>query len=184
MAEAGRRDGEARSLQQQALHDGAAAPDASLKHRVIPRPESVIHAALAQKILLGWIQNRHQTLYPLVMNLGQVDAGGRQLIGQAMAFALQSAEDDPRGPARAEAWLRSVGGSDDDAAEMHRALSQPVRPDRLIAAIRQAGLGALTYAAIVASLNRRATANRRFHDYAAARLGLADDVARSINRRY
>jgi len=178
----GQRDGEAPALQQLALQESVAAVRPAA-HRPIPRPESVIEAALAQKVLFGWMQNRHQTLYPLVLNLRNMDGGQRRLIVGAIALALQAGEHDPADP-RAEAWLRSVGGTDDDMAALAEARRVPCPINAFAASVRSAGQGPQAYAAAVGALSRRSLVNRRLHDYLAARLGIADEVARGMNRRY
>ncbi len=179
----GQRDGEAAALQQLALEEGAAAARPAAAHRPIPRPESVIEASLAQKVLFGWMQNRHQTLYPLVLNLRNMSANERQMIVGAIALALQAGEHDPADE-RAEAWLRSVGGDADDVAALAEAQRVPNLIDVFVSSVRSAGQGPQAYAAAVGALSRRSLVNRRFHDYLAARLGIADEVARSMNRRY
>lgn len=152
-------------------------------HRPIPRPESVIEASLAQKVLFGWMQNRHQTLYPLVLNLRNMDGGEKKLIVDAIALALQAGEHDGSGQ-RAEAWLGSVGGDADDLVALTEAQRAPRPINTFVMAVRSAGQGPQAYAAAVGALSRRDLVNRRFHDYFAARLGIADEVARSMNRRY
>ena len=46
------------------------------------------------------------------------------------------------------------------------------------------GLATHAYAAALLSINRRGRVNRAFLDYLAARLGLAAEIARSLERRY
>jgi uncharacterized membrane protein YebE (DUF533 family) len=181
----GQRDGEAPALQRQALDEGAAAAGPERPaHRPIQRPESIIQLSLAQKVLHGWMQNRHQTLYPLALTLRNMNEAEKRLIIGAMAFALQAGEADERSGQRAEAWLRSVGGGGEDVAALAEARLVPYLIDRFVAGVRSAGQGPQAYAAAVGALGRRGIANRRFHDYLAARLGVADEVARSMNRRY
>ena len=178
-------DGQASALQDEAIGEGAiAARSLTHSHRAIPQPETVIQAALAQKLLHGWMQNRHQTLFPLVLNLRNLSAGEKTLIVAAMALALQAGESAGLAAGRAEAWLLSVGGDDQDVAALARSRTAPCRIDEVTAAIRVAGLAAQAYAAAVGTLSRRLTVNRRLHDYLAAKLGLADEVARGMNRRY
>ena len=181
----GQPDGEAPALQQLALAEGTAAVrPATPTHRPIPRPESVIEASLAQKVLFGWMQNRHQTLYPLVLNLRNMNASEKQVIVGAIALALQAGEPDDPPAQRAETWLRSVGGGDGEIAALAEVRRAPCPIDAFVASIRGAGQGPQAYAASVGALSRRELVNRRFHDYFAARLGIADEVARSMNRRY
>ena len=178
-------DGEALALQEEALGEGAVvARSLSHSHRAIPRPETVLQAALAQKLLHGWMQNRHQTLFPLVLNVRNMSPAEKKLIVDAMALALQAGESAGLAAGRAEAWLQSVGGDAQDVAALARARLVPHRLDEVAVALRAAGLAPQAYAAAVGTLSRRLTVNRRFHDYLAARLGLAEEVARGMNRRY
>ncbi len=179
------RDGEASVPQEQAIGKGAvAARLLTHSHRAIPRPETVIQASLAQKLLHGWMQNRHQTLFPLVLNFRNLSADEKTLIIEAMAVALQAGESAGLAAGRAETWLLSVGGDAQDVAALAQSRTAPCRIGEVAAALRAAGLAAQAYAAAVGTLSRRLTVNRRFHDYLAARLGLADEVARGMNRRY
>jgi len=115
----GKRDGEASALQQQALDEGAAAVrPGKPTHRPIQPPGSIIQSSLAQKVLHGWMQNRHQTLYPLVLSLRNMTEVEKRLIVGAMAFALQAGELDGQSEQRAEAWLRSVGGGTEEIATL------------------------------------------------------------------
>jgi len=185
----GQRDGAADGLARLAFEEGAAAlrppmPVPTPAHRPIPRPESVIEASLAQKVLFDWMQNRHQTLYPLVLNLRNMTPPERRLIVGAAALALQAGERDDQAGRRAETWLRSVGGNDEDVAALAETQQLPCPIDAFVASVRSAGQGPQAYAAAVGALSRRGLVNRRFHDYFAARLGIADEVARGMNRRY
>ena len=181
----GQRDGEASALQQQALDEGTAAVrPGKPTHRPIQRPESIIQSSLAQKVLHGWIQNRHQTLYPLVLTLRNMTELEKHLILGAIAFALQAGEFDEQSEQRAEVWLRSIGGGTEDIAALAEARCSVCNVDSFVASVRSAGLGPQAYAGVVGALGRRGIINRRFHDYFAARLGIADEVARSMNRRY
>ena len=144
-------------------------------------PESLMQASLAQKVLHGWMQNRHQTLYPLVLNWRNMDGGARRLVLSAMALALHAGEPDEGTLARAQGWLRSIGARDADIAAL---LDEPPSIGNLAATARAAKQGPQAYAAAVAALGRRGLVNRRFHDFLAARLGLPDEVARSLNRRH
>ncbi len=181
----GKRDGEASALQGQALDVGAAAVrPGKPAHRPIQPPETIIQSSLAQKVLHGWMQNRHQTLYPLVLSLRNMTTVEKRLIVGAMAFALQAGELDGQSEQRAEVWLRSVGGGMEEIAALGAARLAACPVDRFVAAVRSAGQSPQAYAAVVGTLGRRGIVNRRFHDYFAARLGIADEVARSLNRRY
>lgn len=175
-------DGQAAALQSRADAEGtAAARSLGQAHRPIPKPDTVIAAALAQKVLFGWMQNRHQTLYPLVISLRNMNEAERLVLLAAMALARDAGDVAPEG--RADAWLRAAGGTDEDVAALDAPGTAP-GIDVVVQAARRAGQVPQAYAAVVGVLGRRSVANRRFQDFLAARLGLADDVARSLNRRY
>jgi hypothetical protein len=179
-----KRDGEASALQRQALDESAAAVrPGKPAHQQIQPPETIIQSSLAQKVLHGWMQNRHQTLYPLVLSLRNMTAMEKRLIVHAMAFALQVGEPDGQSKQRAEVWLRSVGGDMEEIAALAEARLAAC-PINQFAAVPSAGQSTQADAAVVGTLGRRGIVNRRFHDYFAARLGIADEVARSLNRRY
>ena len=168
---------EAEVVEAGALEAGALEAEASqpTKHRARPRPDSVIQAALAQKILHGWMQNRYQTRYPLVLNLRNTTPEETALLLAAVHQALSAV--DPSEPAlhRAQAWVETVGG----------ALPAAVEPmPSLIDQLHAARLAPQAYAACAGSLGRRTAAARRYLDFLAARLDLPDDVARSLNRRF
>ncbi len=146
----------------------------------IPDPASIVSAALGQKILLGWLQNRHQTRYPLNLNLASHDAAEVALIVECVGRALRAGDADAGATSRAVEWLRSIGG---DPAMTALPLA-PANPVPLLERVRAAGLTGQAYAASSRALGRRTLTNRRYLDYVAARLGIPDDVARSLHRRY
>ena len=144
--------------------------------RAVARPETVISAALAQKLLHGWMQNRYQTRYPLILNLRNHDPAEAALLIEAVHYALRSTDASKEAVDRAGAWVASVGGRLgplDDSDTRH-----------LIDRVHAARLAPQAYAACAGALGRRTVADRRFLDFLAARLDLPDDVARSLNRRF
>lgn len=187
------RDGQAEGLQEAALASGAEAaqelaqdmPPPARRLARMAEPDTVIREALSQKILLGWMQNRHQTLFPLTVNLRRLAPGQAGLLLQAVAVAL--AASGPVDPARMEhatAWLASVGASADQISGFAGALRDPPPLDRLMRDVQDADLGAYAYAMALAVMDQREAANQHFVEYLAARLGLPTNVVRSVNRRY
>ncbi len=52
------------------------------------RPEAILRESLATKVMHGWLGNRQQTLYPLVLNLRNMSGHERALLAEAMAAAV------------------------------------------------------------------------------------------------
>ena len=146
-------DGQAPALEADALKADALKADAleadpprPAQHRAPPRPDTVIQAALAQKLLHGWMQNRYQTRYPLVLNLRNTTPEETALILAAVHQALAAA--DPSAPAldRARAWISGIGGTLPTA---------PGATPGLIDQLHTARLAPQAYAACAGSLGRR-----------------------------
>ena len=168
-------DGQAVALQP-VPPDAAAAQPARPGHRPIAHPDTIIAAALAQKLLHGWLQNRYQTRYPLVLKLGNQSAEEVALLMQTVRCALRMVAASEADERRAAAWLASVGG----ALELQGGADEALP----VAGLMQARLAPHAYAASAGALGRRTVATRRFLHFLAARLGIPDDVARSLNRRF
>ena len=196
-AEAGNeRDGEAAKLEAHAtgvppamLESGTLpAADASLgrRQRRLALPRAIVTESLAEKVLHGWLQNRHQTLYPLTLNLRTLDATGATLLAQVMAVALLSAIAPPDAGdlEAASSWLGAVGGNEQTVAALRTALEAPPPLSTLLNQVQRANLSAYAYVVATAAGPSRDPAGGIFLDYLAARLGLPTSVVRSANRRY
>ena len=142
--------------------------------------------SLAQKVLNAWLQNRHQTLYPLTVNLRTLDASRAALLARMMAIALLA------GGARASAerietalaWLGKAGGDDAVQRAFRAALDAPAPSSALVREVQDAGLTAYAYVAALVATDPRDEAGQLFLDYLAARLALPANVVRSADRRY
>lgn len=172
-----RPDGQAGVLESEALGEAPAETPRPPQHRPPRRPDSVIQAALAQKLLHGWMQNRYQTRYPLVLNFRNTTEDETALLLAMVRGALAAVDPGPAAFQRAQDWIATVGGD----------LQPPTGPDTGPAPLGQlhaARLAPQAYAACAGSLGRRTATARRYLDFLAARLALPDDVARSLNRRF
>lgn len=170
-------DGQAAGVEADALQSGEVlAADAAPPRRTLPRPDTVIQAALAQKVLHGWMQNRYQTRYPLTLNLRHNTADEVALLLAAVREALCAADPGDAALRRAQEWIAAKGGDLQAAASPE--------PAGLVDRLHAARLAPQAYAACAGALGRRTPTARRYLDFLAARLGLPDDVARSLNRRF
>lgn len=189
------RDGQAEALE----------PDAALTERVVdelaaeekaPRrrsrrerrshlPRAIVTESLAQKILHGWLQNRHQTLYPLTLNFRSLRPAEVELIVHAMATAVTAdGQVDPDEEVRVSGALARVGAGEAERQLLVEAIRNPRALGPLLGEIQKAGLGSYAYAACLLALDRRSNVNRLYLDYLAARLAIPHDVVISLDRRY
>lgn len=176
-------DGQAPAIQATALAEGAARAR-DLDRRQTSR--DLVEEALAQKTLAAWISNRHQTLYPLAINLRRFDAAETRLLAATVAVALLAAGEGASA-AQTEilrSWLRTVGGDEGFAALVDAAMADPPALSALLAALEQARLGTTAFSMAIAAVDQRLPANRLFLDYLAARLAIPGDVARSLAQRF
>lgn len=153
--------------------------------RPIALPRQLIVEALSEKVLHDWLQNRHQTLYPLTINLRRLDAGQVELILQVAALFLSAI--GTTGRVRTEqgaAWLASVGAQPEQLGRFAVIAADPPALAPLLERVQEADLGALAYAVSRALADPRNAVSRLFLDYLAARLAVPNNVLRSVNRRY
>lgn len=173
------RDGQAVALEEPGLGHAPSAPSPG------PDPEGRLEAALATRLLDGWLSNRQQVLVPHTLNFRALDGGQGALLVDVMAAAAQAdGTVDPREAQGLPQVLGRVGAGAAEQARLASALSEPQNLGALLARVEAEGLATHAYAAALLAVNRRAQVNRAFLDYLAARLGLAADIARSLERRY
>ena len=178
------------SLVERLLGRGRQPPPASealgRRGRLVGGGEDILAEAIAAKLLHGWLQNRHQTLFPLTVNLRTLDAPRRQIVAEMMAVALLA----DAGGASAErlqaasAWLSSAGADEATLAALARAHAAPPALSAVVDAALGHGLAAYGYVAALVALPARDVACAHLLDYLAARLNLPTTVIRSANRRY
>lgn len=183
------RDGQAPALEPSSIPSSWREPEAGsdgvLRHRLPALPQDVLIRSLSQKVLDGWLQNRHQTLVPLAMNLGrllpaQVDV----LMNFAAVAVLGGASSNEAGVSSLLRWLRSIGADAGALDTFHSALESPQPISTLLQAVREHELGPYAYAAAVVASDQRDASGWLFSNYVAARLALPADAVRSIDRRY
>lgn len=139
---------------------------------------------LARKTLGAWMANRHQTLFPLAINLRRLEPAQAELLAQAIACAMLAAGSDAARLPEVRAWLRTVGGEETMAALLDAALAAPLPLPTLLDRIEAAKLVPQAFAVALAAVDQREPANRLFLDYLAARLRVPGDMARSLAQRF
>ncbi len=158
---------------------------ADLRDRRLGLPAEILDRALAQKVLNGWLQNRHQVMLPLTFRLGRLEAEAVEVLMRFAAMALLDASQADEAAQRGvERWLGEIGAGEEAIATFRATLAAPAASSTLLKAIRTHGLEAYAYAAAVVAADLRDPAGYFYAGYIAARLGLPADMVRSIDRRY
>ncbi len=151
------------------------------RDRVLADGPQMVADSLASKVLHGWLQNRHQTLFPLTVNLRSLRPEQGEVLAQWLAVAAL-ATHGMGGSARE--WLASVGADAPVLAGFDVALASPPPLHAALASVAHAGLAAYAYVAALIATDPRDPATQPFLDYVAARLALPTTVVRSAVRRY
>ena len=169
-----------------AQHHGDPGPlHASRRARMLAGGERVLLDALAGKVLHGWLQNRHQTLFPLTVNLRSLTPVQTEALTQWMAVAISATPIDEAGSRRAaRGWFGSVGADGGVLEALERAMDDPEPLHQAIAGVLRHGLAAYAYIVALIAADPRDPASPAFLDYVAARLALPTAVVRSATRRY
>ena len=161
-------------------------PTVDRRRRALVAPEDVLLDTLAQKVLHGWLQNRHQTLLPLTVNFKVLSPEACELLTKLMGAALlacAAGKEDEQ--ARATTWLRAHGANDVTVASFQSALTAPQPLYALLEAIRQESeLGPLALILVMIVSDTRERSDQLFTQWVSAKLDLPNTVVRSIERRY
>ena len=173
------RDGRAASLEALAEGPTPAGPPPP------DEPERTLEAAVATKLLGGWLANRQQTLTPHTLNFRALaPEQGALLVAVMAAAALADGRAEPSRMRHLPMALRRAGAGEGEEWELSRALEEPRPLPPLLADLQEEGLAAHAYAAALMAADRRSRASRAFLAYLAARLGLSAEVAGDLERRY
>ncbi len=189
------RDGRATALEARAIgispvpaetgRAGRGGATVSRRQRPLALPQESIAESLGEKVLNAWLQNRHQTLYPLTVNLRTLDTGRAALLARVMAVALLAAgRPSAERIEAAAAWLGQAGGDDEVRRTLRAALDAPQPLSTVLREVQDAGLAAYAYVVALVATDARDDAGQLFLDYLAARLALPVNVVRSADRRY
>ena len=154
--------------------------------RGLDRADIVIADQIAGKILGYWLQNRHQTLFPLTVNLRTIAPGAAETLARfAAASLLAGSAADKTERTRLDDWLAGAGADAPTLAAYREALDAPTALSTLLQEISGAtGLAAYAYVAALVALGQRDVTAQFFLEYLASRLALPTTVVRSANRRY
>ena len=149
-----------------------------------------IDDAILSKVLHAWLQNRHQTLFPLALNVRTLDRRQRVTLARMAAVLLLAEHGHHRREAdlaregAARRWLVDAGAGVDTLEAMDEALLDPPAISRVIDAVLECGLASYAYVAALICLDLRNQSGLHLAEYLAARMALPTTLVRSANRRY
>jgi hypothetical protein len=144
-----------------------------------------IVGVVAEKVLLAWLRNRYQLLFPFALNLRRLDKQQANLLVHAMIAAAQAdGSFDGKERKRIEGTLNLVDASADEKAFLDAAMSRPKHLNDILGEVRDVQTGALVYAASLMAVDQRRPVNRFYLQYLAARLQLSDELVESLDQRY
>ena len=144
-----------------------------------------IVSVLAEKVLLAWLRNRYQLLFPFALDLRRLDDSQAELLLYAMIAAAQADGSlDGQERHRVEGVLSLVDPSEDERAFLDAALEHPKSLNEVLSQVHDVQTGALVYAASLMAVDQRKPVNRYFLKYLAARLQLSEELVGSLEQRF
>jgi hypothetical protein len=148
-------------------------------------PDPGIVCILSEKILLAWLRNRYQLLFPFALDLRHLDETQADLFIHAMITAAQAdGTCDGRERARIEGTLALVNPDALERGHLDAALEHPRPLNELLRQVRDMQTGTLFYAASLLAVDRRNPVNLHYLRYLAARLQLSDELVASLEQRF
>jgi hypothetical protein len=140
---------------------------------------------LGQKVLLAWLRNRYQLLFPIALDLRRLDQPQTELVVHAMVAAAQADDAfEAQEQERIKGVLELMDPSGDQRALLDAALARPKPLTELLREVRDVQAAALVYAASLMAVDRRKPVNRYYLRYLAARLQLSEEMVGSLEQRF
>jgi hypothetical protein len=140
---------------------------------------------LGQKVLLAWLRNRYQLLFPIALDLRRLDRPQTELLVHAMVAAAQADDAfEAQEQERIRGVLELMDPGGDQRALLDAALAQPKPLNELLREVRDVRAAALVYAASLMAVDRRKPVNRYYLRYLAARLQLSEEMVGSLEQRF
>jgi hypothetical protein len=142
----------------------------------------IVHV-LADKVLLAWLRNRYQLLFPFLLDLSRLDERQSAVATQAMIAAAQAdGTFDLKERERIGEIARRMGAGAAVALEDAIADQQPLAA--VLAQVSDVQTAALIYAVSLMAVNQRSSVNRLYLKYLATRLRLSEELVGSLEQRF
>lgn len=163
-------------------------PDATVNEGASEKADDFdpgIICVISEKVLLAWLRNRYQLLFPFALDLRRLDRRQAELLVHAMIAAAQAdGSFDGKERKRIEGTLSLVDPDEDEKAFLETAFSQPKPLNTILSDVNDVQTGALVYAASLMAVDERKPVNRYYLKYLAARLQLSEELVSSLEQRY
>ncbi len=148
---------------------------------------AVVLDALSSKLLHGWLQNRHQTLMPLTLNLSLLSPEQQSALVSILSSLLlagRPSDDVETVVPTLRSRLTELGARAETLAAFDAALQSPM-PLNIVFDVAQAQtLTIYAYVAALMAADPRFPASVTLCDLVQARFALPSAVVRSAVRRY
>lgn len=148
---------------------------------------AVIEDALSVKLMHGWLQNRHQTLLPLTLNVATLPTARRAALARTLACFLLAGRSGAEAREFApvlRTWLSSVGGDAEALSAFDDALMSPLPLNVVFDDAQALDLTIYAYVAALMASDSRYPVSVLLCDLVQARFDLPSTVIRSAVRRY
>lgn len=150
-----------------------------------PALETDLACRIGEKVLLAWLRNRYQLLFPFALSLERLDDQRLGLFLDAMVAAAGADGDlDGRERERLGSALALLDPTGRRKGALAAALAAPATLEQVLRRATDVETGALVYAAALLVLDRRKPVNRLFVRWLAARLQLTEGLAQSLDQRF
>ena len=153
------------------------------RHREIAPGLRQIAEVVSQKVLHGWLQNRHQTAVPLTINLGRLSRPEAEAVVRFAAVAAL-AGGIPTASETVRSWLAAAGAAPDLLTAYTVALEAPPTLSAALGDLGSKDLALIAFVLALIAARDAGPAARAFADYVALHRALPTTTMRAAVRRY
>lgn len=153
------------------------------RHRAVAPGRRQIAEVVGQKVLHGFLQNRHQTLMPLSVNLARLPEADRTALARFAAVAARAGRAEAA-PDPVRTWLAGSGADADLLAAFEAALRSPPPLDAALAALSEPETALIAFILCLVAARGAGPAGWAFADYVALHRTLPTSAVRAAERRY
>lgn len=170
--------------------EGAPAADPAIavrRERGADAGDTVITETLSAKLLHGWLQNRHQTLMPLTLNLSVMTGEQQDRLARILASILlagRPADAAAEAAPGLRSWLSSLGAGAATLEAFDDALEAPLPLNVLFEMAQTSELTIYTYVSALMTSDSRYPVSSMLCDVIQARFDLPSALVRSAIRRF
>ena len=160
---------------------------AGRRERTAAADADVVAEALGAKVLHSWLQNRHQTLMPLSLNLAVMNPAQRMGLAQILASLLLAGRPSTDAADHApvlRSWLVGLGADYDVIGSFDRAMKTALPLNVLFETAQSLELTIYTYVAALMASDTRFPVSVLLCDLVQTRFELPTAIVRSAVRRY